>query len=33
VRDGKELGRMEGPAEWDDPDALALLRYYLPRGS
>jgi thiol-disulfide isomerase/thioredoxin len=25
-RDGKELGRLVGPAEWDSKDALALLR-------
>ena len=28
-RDGRELGRLVGPAEWDGPDALALLRHYL----
>jgi thiol-disulfide isomerase/thioredoxin len=33
IRDGKELGRIEGPAEWDDPDALALLNFYLSQGS
>jgi thiol-disulfide isomerase/thioredoxin len=32
-RDGKEVGRLEGPAEWDAPEALALLRYYLKAGS
>ncbi len=26
---GIELGRLEGPAEWDRPEALALIRYYL----
>ena len=30
-RDGKELGRLVGPAEWDTPEAIALLRYYLDR--
>jgi thiol-disulfide isomerase/thioredoxin len=33
LRDGKELGRIEGPAEWDDPDATALLQFYLDRKS
>ena len=28
-RDGRELGRLVGPAEWDGPDALALIRHYL----
>lgn len=32
-RDGKEVGRLEGPAEWDAPEALALLRHYLKAGS
>jgi thiol-disulfide isomerase/thioredoxin len=32
-RDGKEVGRLEGSAEWDAPEALALLRYYLKAGS
>ncbi len=27
--DGNELGRLVGPAEWDRPEALALIRYYL----
>ncbi|MGE0155173.1 MAG: TlpA disulfide reductase family protein [Reyranellaceae bacterium] len=31
-RDGRELGRLEGPAEWDAPEALALLRHYLKAG-
>lgn len=26
---GNELGRLVGPAEWDRPEALALIRYYL----
>lgn len=29
LRDGKELGRIEGPAEWDDEDATRLLEFYL----
>jgi thiol-disulfide isomerase/thioredoxin len=33
LRDGKELGRIEGPAEWDDPDAMALLQFYLDQKS
>lgn len=28
-RDGRELGRLVGPAPWDGSDALALIRYYL----
>jgi thiol-disulfide isomerase/thioredoxin len=28
-RSGKEVGRLEGPAEWDAPEALALMRHYL----
>ena len=28
-RDGRELGRLTGPAEWDTPEALALIRYYI----
>jgi thiol-disulfide isomerase/thioredoxin len=31
-RDGRELGRLVGPAEWDGPDALALIRHYLGGG-
>ena len=31
-RDGKEVGRLEGPAEWDAPEAQALLRHYLKAG-
>lgn len=27
--DGNELGRIAGAAEWDTPEALALIRYYL----
>ncbi len=27
--DGNELGRLVGPAEWDTPEASALIRYYL----
>ena len=33
LRDGKELGRIEGPAEWDDPDGTALLQFYLGKKS
>jgi thiol-disulfide isomerase/thioredoxin len=29
--DGAELGRLAGPAEWDSPEALALLRYLMER--
>lgn len=28
-RDGRELGRLVGPAEWDGPDALTLIGHYL----
>ena len=28
-RDGEVAGRIEGPAEWDSPDALALIRYFI----
>ncbi len=28
-RDGKEIGRMEGPAEWDASEAQALILYYV----
>jgi len=28
-RDGRELGRMIGPAEWDTPEALRLLRHFI----
>lgn len=28
-RNGKELGRLTGPAEWDTPEAVALMRYYI----
>ena len=31
-RDGKEIGRLAGPAEWDAPEALALIRHYLEAG-
>lgn len=27
--EGNELGRLDGPAEWDRPEALALIRHYL----
>ena len=28
-RDGREIGRLVGPAEWDSPDMVAFLRGYL----
>jgi thiol-disulfide isomerase/thioredoxin len=28
-REGREIGRLEGAAQWDGPAAMALLRYYL----
>jgi len=28
-RDGRELGRLIGPAEWDTPEAVRLLRYFI----
>jgi thiol-disulfide isomerase/thioredoxin len=28
-RDGRELGRLTGPAEWDTPEAIALIRHYM----
>jgi thiol-disulfide isomerase/thioredoxin len=28
-RQGREVGRLEGPAEWDSGEALALLRHFL----
>ena len=28
-RDGKEVGHLRGHAEWDTPEALALIRYYM----
>jgi thiol-disulfide isomerase/thioredoxin len=30
-QDGRELGRLEGAADWDSPEALALMRHYLPK--
>ena len=30
-RDGRELGRLTGPAEWDSPEAEALIRHYRDR--
>jgi hypothetical protein len=30
-RDGNELGRLLGPAEWDSPEMVSLLRDYLKR--
>ena len=29
---GRIVGEMVGPAEWDSPEALALVRHYLPPG-
>lgn len=29
--DGREIGRIAAPAEWDSPEAVALVRYYLGR--
>ncbi|GAA6155511.1 MAG: TlpA disulfide reductase family protein [Alphaproteobacteria bacterium] len=31
-RDGKSLGRLVGPAHWDDPDAVALVRAAIAAG-
>lgn len=31
-REGRELGRLAGHAEWDSDEALALIGYYLSRG-
>jgi thioredoxin-related protein len=28
-RDGNEIGRLEGSAEWDEPEAKALLRFFI----
>jgi thiol-disulfide isomerase/thioredoxin len=28
---GRELGRFEGSADWSSPDALALIRFFLPK--
>jgi thiol-disulfide isomerase/thioredoxin len=30
--DGQILGRLDGLAEWDSPEALALIQYYLKQG-
>ena len=30
-RDGKVVGRLDGPAEWDSREAIALVRFYLGR--
>ena len=32
-RDGRELGRLVGPAEWDSPDMIAFIRSYLSKES
>jgi hypothetical protein len=28
-RDGREIARLYGDAEWDSDEALAMIRYYL----
>ena len=28
---GRELGRLEGASDWSSPEALALMRFYLPK--
>jgi hypothetical protein len=28
-RQGREVGRLSGPAAWDSPEAMALLRHHL----
>jgi len=28
-RQGQELGRLVGPAEWDDPEMIAFLRGFI----
>jgi len=32
-RDGREIGRLVGPAEWDSSDMIAFIRSYLPKKS
>jgi len=32
-RRGREIGRLEGGAEWDSDEAVALIRYYLRRAA
>jgi len=32
-RQGRALGRMVGPAEWDSDDAIALFRHFIGGGS
>ncbi len=32
-RDGHVVGRMEGPAQWDSPEAKALIEHYLKGGA
>lgn len=35
-REGRELGRLEGPAKWDSPEAASFIEHYLkspPKGS
>jgi thiol-disulfide isomerase/thioredoxin len=31
-RDGNVVGRMDGPADWDSPEAKALIEHYLKAG-
>ena len=28
-RQGREIGRLTGPAEWDSPESVALMRHYM----
>ena len=32
-RQGRLIGAMEGPAEWDEEDAVGLIRFYLEQGA
>ena len=32
-RDGRVVGRMDGPADWDSPEAKALIEHYLKSGA
>lgn len=32
-REGREIGRLVGPAEWDSPDMVTFIRSYLPKQS
>ena len=31
-REGMAVGSLVGPAEWDTPEAAALMRYYIDKG-